>query len=277
MWSVPASPELRRNWSPSGACPFTRTTRLVQRLALPPARARAAAERRADATALRDGRRTTSIWPERRRLPLMPFIARNCATETPLRRATLASDSPGPDPNPLRDQRSARTAIAGNRGIRHIPRTRHREQRRNPHHGAGADAATPIVGQLRVHPSQRSHRDPGVIGDRLGAAQARDPLCAPALPLMIRQCIERRVEAGPGPHRHANLRDFIRRRHTAQEVRIEIPELVEPDTRGLRNRAQGVPPTTFTESYSNAGSVSTRRPYRAGSFATIAAAINFGT
>lgn len=76
--------------------PLILTTRLVQRFPAPAAalRARAAAARRAAATADRDARRTTNTCPARTRLPLMPLIARNCATEMPLRRATLASDSP---------------------------------------------------------------------------------------------------------------------------------------------------------------------------------------
>ena len=74
--------------------PFTRTTRLVHFFDAELTRARAAADRRAAATALREGRRTTSTCPERSRLPLIPFSARSCATDTPLRRATLASDSP---------------------------------------------------------------------------------------------------------------------------------------------------------------------------------------
>ena len=74
--------------------PFTRTVLFVHRLSLL-RRARAEAERRAAASAARDGRRTTRIWPDRTWLPLMPLIARSWATDTPVRRETLASDSPG--------------------------------------------------------------------------------------------------------------------------------------------------------------------------------------
>ena len=76
--------------------PFSLTTRLEHRFseAMEALRDRVAAARRAAATALRDGRRTTNTWPARTLLPLIPLIARSCATEMPLRRATLASDSP---------------------------------------------------------------------------------------------------------------------------------------------------------------------------------------